>query len=387
MITPVVSYSRPRFTPKELPGLILWLHARRLSTVDAVVLSPNDLSTTDWTPLNLSSRTATTIQETNDAALTTHRVRQIPPNSQINHTLHYRMDIPLVGGNGRYVGIVANDGFTSALIIDTQPPGSFISVPSGYSNVSYTSGVLEFDVLSSFATGLWICTSNGSTTHYQGNGTRTAQIGPGTGGHDAIEVTQQLVSTWYDLSGNGNNFTQSTPANRVGLRKDLYGGKWVTQGGDATDNIAHATSVSLGTEATVFLVMKNGSIANHYLTNDSALTNGIIANFIPGRVEWFNGGGTDRYTFANSPIGLHIASVRQKNGVRLQGWWDGNTVFGPVVPNAALTNIKAIHGRSNNTNGGNADIPEVIVYNRALADQEHSLVVRYLGRQYGIAVP
>lgn len=202
-----------------------------------------------------------------------------------------------------------------------------------------------------------------------------------------VGVTTGATLTWVDQSGSGNNFTQSNAANQPTLVTSAYNGHSTLRGNDATDNIAHATNVSLGTQATIFIVMKQGSDATNWVMENAAESGGILSRFTGGLIEWYNGGGTDRFTLADTPSGLHIYTIRQTNGSALQGWNNGTSAFGPTVPAATLTDIKNFFARTIGANGSAAqDIPEVLVYRTALANSDRLAVERMLGAKYAITV-
>lgn len=379
----VVRYERPRFVPMSFADCKLWLNtARGVTTVDAAVTDPNDLSAAGWARTNIGAINATTYSD--DGTNGAHQLYQNIPNLGLNHEAAFRIDIPLVGGAGRYVMLFVSAG-THYVAVDTTGAGSIVGtniVPAP----TYAGGVLEF-VHTITNGGMFYRTSPDGLTHvYAGTG-RTVTVGPGTAGHDAIEVTQRNASNWADLSGQGNDFGQATGADRVGYYDNQYNGHPALRSGDNTDHLEHATSVSLGTAATIFLAHKQGTTANNYVTCDASGANGIISRFNPGLLEWFNGGGADRYTLAASPAGLNIYTIRQTNAVALQAWRNGASVFGPVVPAAALANIKSFFARFSATNGSAAeDITEVVIYRRSLSDHERVRVERMMGAHWGVAV-
>lgn len=195
-----------------------------------------------------------------------------------------------------------------------------------------------------------------------------------------------LVSQYTDKSGNGNSYVQSTSANKTIWVDGAYNGHPTVRGQDVTDNLTR-TAVSLGTAATLFLALVQGTDVNNWMMINSTQNSGLISRFDAAKIEWYNNGGADRYTIASGPVGLHIITVRQTNGAALQAWLDGVSVFGPVVPVAPLTDVESFFGRAGAVNGSaGLDIPEAILYDAALPDNERQFAERAMGHFWGVLV-
>ena len=376
----VVRYERPRFVPMMFANCVLWLNAARgVSTVDAAMPQPTRIDL--WSTVFNGSRTATRYTE-GAAGVTLYGVSEPAAalGTQQNHTYSVRAELPWLGDpNGRYCAFLGGGG-AEQVYLDVQ--NQTISATAGnVNNAQFSGGVFTADCISTSGPNVYLLTWTGAGSYnHAGNGARFIEC-------TSFTVEQKNASQWDDRSGNANHFAQGVGADRVGYYSNQYNGQPALRSGDVTDHLEHAASVSLGTQATIFLALKQGSSANNYITSDAAGSNGLISRFSGALLEWFNGGGADRYTLVSAPAGLNIYTIRQTNGVALQAWKNGVSVFGPVVPAAALTNIKSLFARPNATNGAaGQDITEAAVFVRSLTDAERKRVERMMGAHWGVAV-
>lgn len=377
----VVRYERPRFVPMMFANCVLWLNATRgVSTVDAAIVDGSNMAGAGWSRTNSPAVDAETIRDTLDGAPTAHWLTQ-PGTPAVTIGAWAVAVAEFKAGTKTWAYCAAPNGVIAYLNLAT---GTLGTVTGGTATVTSLAGgwwrlTLRGYCNSGQAAVIGPANGNGALV-YQGNGTGTILC-------RTITLTQRMVGLWRDDSGAGNDFAQAVNADRVSLVADQYNGQPALRSGDQTDHLEHATSVSLGTAATIVLAHKQGSTANNYVTCDAAGANGIISRFSGGLLEWFNGSGADRYTLANTPAGLNVYTIRQTNGVALQAWRNGVSVFGPVVPAAALTNIKSLFGRFNATNGSSGeDFTEAVVYQRAVSDAERVRVERMVGMHWGVAV-
>lgn len=377
----VVRYERPRFVPMMFANCVLWLNAARgVSTVDAAILDGSNMAGAAWSRASVTTPDAQTIQDTLDGAPTGHWMTQ-PGTPQVASVEWGATTAEFKAGTKTWVYCAAPNGVIAYLNLATGALGTVSGgtatvapMPNGWWKLS-----LEGYCSSPQAAVIGPANGNGALV-YQGNGAGTILC-------RNVVLTQKMASQWEDLSGSANHFAQVTTADRVVLVADRYNGHPALRSGGQTDHLEHAASVGLGTQATIFLALKQGSTANNYATCDAAGANGIISRFSGALLEWFNGSGADRYTLANAPAGLNIYTIRQTNGVALQAWKNGVSVFGPVVPAAALTNIKSLFGRFNATNGASGqDMTELVTFTRSMPDAERQRVERMMGRHWGIAV-
>lgn len=349
------------FSPSGISsGLMLSLRADSgCTTVDAAVSSPNDISNAAWTKSNVGSINTTTYSD--DGTNGVHQILQIAiPNLQVGHTAHYRIDIPLVGGTGRYVIVYPNNG-GSFVRLDTTGAGSIIG-SGNVSNLTYISGVLEFDItVVTSGNGIFFRTSpDGVTDSYVGTG-RTITIGPGTNGHNAIEVTQKNLSVWNDLSSVSHHTTQITATRRPQyLPTGGYnGGPAIYFAHSRGDNI-FTSAFTLNQPSSVFVVAKYGTATSGNTLIDGLTGNtrricdqgGIWSIFAGAPQPLFNSVDTNRHALQavyngtssvfridgtdNSPVSTGTASA---SGVRIGGFDDAaNFSWEGLVEEVAVWN-------------------------------------------------
>lgn len=196
------------------------------------------------------------------------------------------------------------------------------------------------------------------------------------------------VSAWADQSGSGNHFAQGTGADQPLYVAGAYAGQPALRG-DNTDKLTSAAAVGSGANNTLFAVFTGAGAATSYvMAGVDGSTCAVLHRFSAALVEWFNGGGADRYTFASGLFAgaPHVLTVAQSNGVSLQGWWDGASSFGPVVPTTAFAGLRYVMGYAGGANASSGDMLEVVEYSRVLSAAERLQVERYLGARYGITV-
>ena len=377
----VVRYERPRFVPMMFANCVLWLNAARgVSTVDAAILDGSNMAGAAWSRNNVTTPDAETIRDTLDGAPTSHWMTQ-PGTPQVAAVEWASAAAEFKAGTKTWAYCAAPNGVIAYLNLATGALGTVIGGTATVTPMANGWWRLSLEGYCSSAQAAVIGPANGNgALNYQGTGTGTILC-------RNVALTQRMASQWDDLSGSANHFAQATNADRVVWVADQYNGNPAMRAGGQTDHLEHAASVGLGTQATIFLALKQGSTANNYVTCDAAGANGIISRFSGALLEWFNGSGTDRYTLANAPAGLNVYTIRQTNGVALQAWKNGVSVFGPVVPAAALTDIKSLFGRFNATNGAqNQDFTEAVIYSRSVSNAERQRVERMMGRHWGVVV-
>lgn len=193
------------------------------------------------------------------------------------------------------------------------------------------------------------------------------------------------VGTWSDLSGQGNNVTQSTQANKPVIRMPSGGvtafvKKFIRFDGTNDQLASSAFASALSQPYTVFLVGRMAvTNANQTLLDGVANTNVVGITSTPAYTTNLG----SALTGGTPNTSAHIVSLVADGTDTL--FVDGvSTVSGDSGANA-LDGVR-LGATVAGANFLNGDIAEVIVYDRALNSMERTRVERYLANRYGIAV-
>lgn len=370
-----------------LSGCVLWLRADLgITTVDAAVSSPSDLTGGGWAGVRLSSVTVSTITDQTDGAPTTHLIQQTVPGLQTNHLASFVIGIPSASGGGRYVGVLPNAG-GSYVVVDAQT-GSITAQSGDIQGASYSAGVLSFSVLVTSAL-LAFYTMDGSgigNITYTGASSRTVTLGPnGLGAY--VTVTQRNVSAWADQSGSGNHATQGTAARQpLYVPASINGHPALYFSGSSSADILTTGAFARNQPHSALAVVSwdDFPAANEYFLDGLALNTAIMR-----KVPATNEAGMYAGVVLNGAVtfsGVPFVASAVFDGANSLVAKDGAATSGSAgVFNASGVSIGA--------DGGGAyvaplwgRVAEVILYSRGLSTAERQQVERYLGARYGIAV-
>ena len=171
------------------------------------------------------------------------------------------------------------------------------------------------------------------------------------------------VSAWTDQSGNGNVFIQAVPGNQPNYTTNVYNGEPAVGGPDAARYLQCAAIATLGTSASIVITCSQSSVASAYIATPDGANNAFLSHFSGSAFEWYNGTGSDRYTFASTPTaGLHQLIVTQTDGVSLIGYYDGVQVFSATPTVTINRQFKNVCGRGTGVNGTNGSVVECVTY-------------------------
>lgn len=199
------------------------------------------------------------------------------------------------------------------------------------------------------------------------------------------QVAGPKVSAWSDQSPSGLSASQGADASQPAYVASDINGRPGVRGAAAT-RLDLAGMPTL-TAATFFLVITPDTLNTAYLLSGGNGVFGIIQHFTGSSLEWFNGSGTDRLTFAASPAaGAHVLGVTQTNGGALTLYYDGVQAATKATAAANIVKIDTFFNVSGGTtNGFNGDLLEVIVLNRVLGATELASATQYLKTEYAIS--
>lgn len=207
------------------------------------------------------------------------------------------------------------------------------------------------------------------------------------------------VSSWTDYSGNNNNATQSTEANKPVFKtgiSTLNGKPAVRFDGTTNDFMSLAAQVIGSQQFTIFAVVNSTAVsaANREIFSNWDTTNTTTSIFIGhGNVsltgirltdELANGGDVTspsiHYILTGMSSGSNVTTY--KNGAQIGA--RGSAFAVPRV----LTTAYYI-GKQGTYSGGEywmGDIAEIIVYDGALLAPDNNVILNYLAGKYNISV-
>lgn len=209
---------------------------------------------------------------------------------------------------------------------------------------------------------------------------------------DASQLTlndNDLVQTWTDKSGNGNNVTQATEGNRPTFKTNIVNGKPVVRF-DGTDNYMTIPQLFTAThEASwAFVVKHTASADDRFLEYDD---DGI---YVRCRQEaggatqtlYVEDGSTTIKTSSTADDVFQIWYFSYQNNGGLE-WYRNNVIVGiqQMQTLAEVASPGRVLGASRTPSAYWAgDMPEVICCNRQLAGVDRDLLISYLMNKYAI---
>lgn len=207
------------------------------------------------------------------------------------------------------------------------------------------------------------------------------------------------VTTWSDLSVQGNDATQATAAQKPVWKPGIVNGRPVIRFDGVDDNLdaSSTTAFDFGTgDFTAF------AVANVTADTKSKRILGQLGNAspFPGFSLYFNDSeqlsaqwrqdGVNETILADtvaSGASFVIATMGRATGV-MTLWKNGTQVSTATASRNVNGDALSIGAErtDNATETHTGDIAEVIIYNRALDTAQRARVERYLGAKYGLAV-
>lgn len=209
---------------------------------------------------------------------------------------------------------------------------------------------------------------------------------------DASAITglnnNDSVTTWTDLSGQGNNATQATGSRKPTYKTAILNSLPVVRFDGVDDYLANASLV-LAQPATIFVVVQQsgGSIDYRILYDGTTSTTVMALTYVVSTTKWSAYGGTafvgqsgttgsnvpkcvsSIYNGASTEIRINGGTAATGNGGS-QGWTGGFT----------LGDGWQRTGRYATT----ADIGEILAYNSALSASNRAAVENYLIAKWAV---
>lgn len=192
----------------------------------------------------------------------------------------------------------------------------------------------------------------------------------------------QALPSWNDSSGNNRTFTQANGSQQPAYKTSIINGKPVVRFTAASSQtMTNATNFS--TPSTVIYLSRQTGGAN------ARILSGLANNWLLGYH-----GGYKRQAYFNGWVSLIHESLTDTNwhvyasthnGTISQAYEDGN-LFASGPNGIQGPNGLALVGSSGTSEFSNADIAEVIVYNRVLSETERKKIERYLVHKYNLTL-
>lgn len=187
------------------------------------------------------------------------------------------------------------------------------------------------------------------------------------------------VGTWADSSGNANNATQSTSAQKPTYKATILNSLPVVRFDGTDDNLNLATNITDGT-VTIFIVankLNTGSYKDILVLSNIAvyadLNNGNFGCYSGGDIDYGSGiGSTHKLLYAkynaynDVDLGINGSFVNKTTGV------SGDARVASAISSAAGS--QQLQG----------DIAEIIVYDSPLSNANRDSVHEYLRSKYAL---
>lgn len=213
----------------------------------------------------------------------------------------------------------------------------------------------------------------------------------GSAGYTAVTADGDGIKRWLDNSGNGNAATQATSGAQPAFVSGAVNGHPVIRF-DGDDWLATPITTAFSDFVIFIAFVDSGgnSPAARLIDKD------YVGGFWLGRSvtddQW--GGGVKETTapygiFTEFSSGAHVLSS-MRSGATHSVFGDGEFRVSNSVDAGALNNAQVAIGvespSSSQISFGKVDIAEVLIYDRALSDDQRQSVEDYLGTKYGITI-
>lgn len=215
-------------------------------------------------------------------------------------------------------------------------------------------------------------------------------------GTTPVALNNDPVGLWKDLSGNANDFSQSTAGSRPTYKTAVQNSLPGIAGDAVADHLAGSVPVSGTSNRTIFVVLKAGETTstNYWADFGKSLASAGQGYGLTGElgVRVYSG---SRTFSALSTSAYQIVAIRQdgSNTNILEAWLDGVSLSvsatSAVAINTATDSGAMLFAR--NSSGSAVELSasticEIIVYDSALSASDRESVEAYLAGRYAISV-
>ena len=204
-----------------------------------------------------------------------------------------------------------------------------------------------------------------------------------------ITESSGKVSQWGDKSGKGNNALQGTGADQPTFTTNHINGKSVLTFNGIVEEMDLTSDLALTGEFTIFLVANNEDTASTRVIFGHDTDNNKIATLNPTkafvRIMAATAGDSSQDYLAENATGIQI--IQRNSSDKIDMAFNG-AAFTRLFSDVAQSGTSSWNriGVGEGTSSWKGDIAEIIIYNRALAASEITVVNRYLAPKWGITL-
>lgn len=219
---------------------------------------------------------------------------------------------------------------------------------------------------------------------------------------DANEISSLLdnddVTSWSDVSGNSNDFSQSATFSPV-YKTSIINGFPIARFNKTNNRIRKTSFTGFASSAitTIFVNKNNGESSDSHVSYASSVHDNDFLLFGSSNLEVYRGSASTSTGVSLNDNNWHIINASwQSSGGNYEIWKDGNeSATGTIASGTSITagGTLALAGEQDAVDGNYAsnqahsgDYPEVIVYNVYLNTAQQIIVSNYLSAKYNIAI-
>ena len=191
------------------------------------------------------------------------------------------------------------------------------------------------------------------------------------------------IAIWPDFSGNSNDAIQINEIRRPIYKDNVISGKPIIRfSGSQKFFLSHEIVGMPIVDNTVFIILQgmSNSGRQRYITFSRSGSTRLSIFSESGRYEYASGGFSPR-TSVSATSDVNMISGT-KSGENIYLYFNGELTSSAVRENDSSPNSATIGSWSDDTQFANVDISEIIIYNRALNENERQQIESYLGAKW-----